>query len=156
MDNRLDRQGQGDGRGVCNQQMQMTAYRMDERQGPNALDVLVSSAQQVIHPCICIYMFFFRFFSIMAYYKMLSIVPCAMQQDFVYLFYVLLLLLNRFSHVRLCVTPQTAAHLAPLSRGFSRQEHWSWLPFPSPSLCAVMYVCFITVYMLHLQRVRQD
>ena len=28
--------------------------------------------------------------------------------------------------------PQTAAHRAPLSLGFSRQEHWSGLPFPSP------------------------
>jgi len=45
---------------------------------------------------------------------------------------VLLLLLSRFSHVRLCATPQTAAHQAPLSLGFSRQEHWSGLPFPSP------------------------
>ena len=44
----------------------------------------------------------------------------------------LLLLLSRFSHVRLCVTPQTAAHQSPPSLGFSRQEHWSGLPFPSP------------------------
>ena len=44
----------------------------------------------------------------------------------------LLLLLSRFSCVRLCATPQTAAHQAPLSLGFSRQEHWSGLPFPSP------------------------
>ena len=44
----------------------------------------------------------------------------------------LLLLLSRFSHVRLCVIPQTAAHQAPPSLGFSRQEHWSGLPFPSP------------------------
>ena len=44
----------------------------------------------------------------------------------------LLLLLSRFSRVRLCVTPQTVAHQAPLSLGFSRQEHWSRLPFPSP------------------------
>ena len=29
-------------------------------------------------------------------------------------------------------TPQTIAHPAPLSVGFSRQEHWSGLPFPSP------------------------
>ena len=36
------------------------------------------------------------------------------------------------SHVRLCVTLQTAAHQAPPSLGFSRQEHWSGLPFPSP------------------------
>ena len=44
----------------------------------------------------------------------------------------LLLLLSRFSCVRLCVTPETAAHQAPPSLGFSRQEHWSGLPFPSP------------------------
>ena len=44
----------------------------------------------------------------------------------------LLLLLSRFSHVWLCATPQMAAHQAPPSLGFSRQEHWSGLPFPSP------------------------
>ena len=44
----------------------------------------------------------------------------------------LLLLLSRFSRVRLCVTPETAAHQALPSLGFSRQEHWSGLPFPSP------------------------
>ena len=44
----------------------------------------------------------------------------------------LLLLLSRFSHVRLCATPETAAHWAPLYLGFSRQQHWSGLPFPSP------------------------
>ena len=44
----------------------------------------------------------------------------------------LLLLLSCFSRVRLCATPETAAHQAPPSLGFSRQEHWSGLPFPSP------------------------
>ena len=44
----------------------------------------------------------------------------------------LLLLLSRVSRVRLCTTRQTAAHQAPPSLGFSRQEHWSGLPFPSP------------------------
>ncbi|XP_044802912.1 C-type lectin domain family 5 member A isoform X3 [Bubalus bubalis] len=43
----------------------------------------------------------------------------------------LLLLLSHFSHVQLCETPQTAAHQAPLSLGFSRQEYWSGLPLPS-------------------------
>ena len=47
-------------------------------------------------------------------------------------FLLLLLLLSHFSRVRLCATPQTAAHWAPPSLGFSRQEHWSGLPFPSP------------------------
>ena len=42
----------------------------------------------------------------------------------------LLLLLSHFSRVRLCATPETAA---PLSLGFSSQEHWSGLPFPSPT-----------------------
>ena len=42
------------------------------------------------------------------------------------------MLLSCFSHVRLCAIPQTAAHHAPSSLGFSRQEHWSRLPFPSP------------------------
>ena len=37
-----------------------------------------------------------------------------------------------FSHVQLSVTPWTVAHQAPLSMGFSRQEYWSELPFPSP------------------------
>ena len=36
------------------------------------------------------------------------------------------------SRVRLTATPWTAAHQAPLSVGFSRQEFWSGLPFPSP------------------------
>ena len=30
------------------------------------------------------------------------------------------------------VTPWTVAHQAPLSMGFSRQEYWSGLSFPSP------------------------
>ena len=44
----------------------------------------------------------------------------------------MLLLLSHFSRVRLCATPETAAHQAPPSLGFSRQEYWSGLPFPSP------------------------
>ena len=44
----------------------------------------------------------------------------------------LLLLLSRFSCVRLCATPEMAAHQAPPCLGFSRQEPWSGLPFPSP------------------------
>ena len=45
---------------------------------------------------------------------------------------VLLLLVSRFSRVRLCATPEMAAYQALLSLGFSRQEHRSGLPFPSP------------------------
>ena len=36
------------------------------------------------------------------------------------------------SRVQLFATPWTVAHHAPLSMGFSRQEHWNGLPFPSP------------------------
>ena len=36
------------------------------------------------------------------------------------------------SHVRLFATPWTIAYQAPPSMGFSRQEYWSGLPFPSP------------------------
>ena len=36
------------------------------------------------------------------------------------------------SRVRLFATPWTAAYQAPPSMGFSRQEYWSELPFPSP------------------------
>ena len=39
---------------------------------------------------------------------------------------------SRFSRVQLCATPGTAAYQASPSMGFSRQEHWSGLPFPSP------------------------
>ena len=40
----------------------------------------------------------------------------------------LLLLLSHLSCVQICVTPQTAAHQAPLPLGFSRQEYWSGWP----------------------------
>ena len=43
--------------------------------------------------------------------------------QFTNIFFHSLLLLSHFSRVRLCATP---------SLGFSRQEHWSGLPFPSP------------------------
>jgi len=36
------------------------------------------------------------------------------------------------SHVLLFVTPWTVDRQAPLSMGFSRQEYWSGLPFPTP------------------------
>ena len=38
------------------------------------------------------------------------------------------------SYVRFLATPWTAAHQAPPSMGFSRQEYWSGAPLPSPSL----------------------
>ena len=49
-----------------------------------------------------------------------------------HLLLLLLLLLSCFSRVRLCETLQMAAHQAPPSLGFSRQEYWSGLPCPPP------------------------
>ena len=42
------------------------------------------------------------------------------------------------SCVWVLVTPQTAAHQDPLSMGFSRQEYWSGVPLPSPSVYTVL------------------
>ena len=40
--------------------------------------------------------------------------------------------MKSLSRVRLFATPWTVAYQAPPSRGFSRQDYWSGLPFPSP------------------------
>ena len=40
--------------------------------------------------------------------------------------------MKSLSCVQLFVTPWTIAYQAPPSMGFSRQEYWSGLPFPSP------------------------
>ena len=47
------------------------------------------------------------------------------------------------SRVQLLATPCTAAHQAPLSMGLSRQEYWSGVPLPSPSItivCSILYL----------------
>ena len=75
-------------------------------------------------------------------------------QKITFLFYTLLfcmsiytmLLLSCFSHVRLCATPQTTAHQAPLSLGFSRQEYWSGLQFPSPIILWIYTKSCILLY----------
>ena len=43
-----------------------------------------------------------------------------------------MLLISRFSCVQLFASPWTVARQAPLSMGFSRQEHWNGLPCPPP------------------------
>ena len=53
------------------------------------------------------------------------------------------MLLSRFSYVRLCETPQTAAHQAPPPLGFSRQEHWSGVPLPSPKYIYIHIYIYI-------------
>ena len=59
----------------------------------------------------------------------------------------LLCLLSCFSRAQLCVTPWTVPHQAPLSMGFSRQEYWSGLPFPSP-LTAVLKIMWVSMWTL--------
>ena len=49
------------------------------------------------------------------------------------------------SRVRLLVTPWTAAHQAPPSMGFSRQEYWSGVPLPSP-ICHYTFVQICRMY----------
>ena len=60
----------------------------------------------------------------------------------------LLLLLSSFSRVWLLATPWTAAHQAPPSMGFSRQEYWSGVPLPSPrlSLCFMLTAIKFKLY----------
>ena len=70
-----------------------------------------------------------------------SISPSNECSGLICLFFLLLLLLSHFSHVRFCATLWTAAHQAALSLGFSRQECWSGLPFPSPVQACVLSCC---------------
>ena len=63
------------------------------------------------------------------------------------------------SHVRLLATPWTAAHQAPPSMGFSRQEYWSGVPLPSPIISYSNFQIYNTVllaivpklYIIYLQ-----
>ena len=48
-------------------------------------------------------------------------------------------MLSGFSCVWLCAALWMVAHQAPLSMGFSRQEYWSGLPFPSPKYWVLFY-----------------
>ena len=60
------------------------------------------------------------------------------------------------SRVRLFTTPWTAAHQAPLPMGSSRQEYWSGLPLPSPSLGASPQLLKQTLIQLLLWRYFAD
>ena len=48
------------------------------------------------------------------------------------------------SRVQLFATPWTAAYQAPPSMGFSRQEYWSGVPFPSPILIPITTEIYLT------------
>ena len=52
--------------------------------------------------------------------------------------------LSRFSPVPLFATLWTVAGQTPLSKGFSRQEYWSGLPYPPP--CILFYFFFPSMY----------
>ena len=67
----------------------------------------------VVHPCCCKWSYFILF------------------NGWV-IFHCICVKVKSLSRVRLFVTPWTTAHQAPQSMGFSRQEYWSGLPFPSP------------------------
>ena len=49
-----------------------------------------------------------------------------------YLYYLLMKSESEVAQLCLFGTPWTVVHQAPLSKGFSRQEYWSGLPFLSP------------------------
>ena len=55
------------------------------------------------------------------------------------------------SRVQLLATPWTAAYQAPPSMGFSRQEHWSGVPLPSPG-----YMYTYGWFMLRFDRKQQN
>ena len=48
-------------------------------------------------------------------------------------------------HVQLLATPWTAAFQAPPSMGFSRQEYWSEVPLPSPTLTLISFFFFTSL-----------
>ena len=60
--------------------------------------------------------------------------------------------MKSLSRVRLLATPWTAAHQAPPSMGFSRQDYWSGVPLPSPnSISSQQYLIFnIFIYFICL------
>ena len=59
-----------------------------------------------------------------------------------HIYALLLLMLSRFSRVRLCTTPWTAAFQASPSLGFPRQEYWSGVPLPFPIYIIAHYLKF--------------
>ena len=56
------------------------------------------------------------------------------------------------SHVRLLATPWTAAHQAPPSMGFSRQEYWSGVPLPSPNTISHVSKVMLKILQARLQQ----
>ena len=89
--------------------------------------LLCSKANQLfIHT----YPLFSGFPSHLGHRRALNRVPCAISEFSLVIHFIHKV--KSLSRVRLFPTPWTVAHQAPLSMGFSTQEYWSGLPFPSP------------------------
>ena len=74
--------------------------------------------------------FIFCIFPVITFNLLLTFLSPSNLASFLFLKVHMLLLLSCFSHVRLCATPEMAAHQAPPSLGFSRQEHeWVAIAF---------------------------
>ena len=59
--------------------------------------------------------------------------------------------MKSLSHVWLFATPWTAASRAPRSMGFSKQEYWSGLPFPSPQSFLLERKCYCFRHLIETQ-----
>ena len=73
--------------------------------------------------------------TIIQVYKAVYNLACAWLSDFRYYHPTSIIMkvkAKSLSYVRLFATPWTVAYQAPPSMGFSRQEYWNGLPFPSP------------------------
>ena len=77
--------------------------------------------------CIFYYIFFSYYFTIYFLVFSLRIIINILMYSLVLIFF-----FKSLSRLRLFATPWTVAHQAPPSMGFSRQEYWRGLPFPSP------------------------
>ena len=94
---------------------------------------LITEESFLISPCysleLCIQMHISFLFLLLLFFSQLfvrppqtTILPFCISSSWGCFWLLLLLLLSRFSRVRLCATPLTAAHQGPLSLGFSRQN----------------------------------
>ena len=79
---------------------------------------------------------FLRLFSLISYYKILNIVPHALQLVLICSYFIHReVVMKSISHVQLFVTPWTVAHHAPPSMEFSRREYWTGLPYIEMCKC---------------------
>ena len=97
---------------------------LQEAKGPHVLESLWTHCECQLHQCPCSP----REATSRCSHKLL---PWGLSTECVHLLrlFLLLLLLSRFSRVRLCAIPEMAAHQDAPSLGFSRQEHWSGFHF---------------------------